>query len=189
MSVVKLLTPRVALSVLRTVRADFRVFVFTALCGVASTACASEVDELAALRRDVNETALRHMIGHLQSRYPDRFAQADDFLVRLAEHERKLAEVNALLAGNPGAGTLGQIRETLNNSLEFQREIAFANPLLAAQPILYVVRGQYLPDHHNTATLFHTGEPNCSKYRPGGALKILDPKTGRTSVLLDPGPV
>jgi len=57
-----------------------------------------------------------------------------------------------------------------------------------AQPILFVTREQYQTDHHNTETIFHTGEPNCVKYRPGGALKLLDPATGRTSVLLDPGP-
>jgi len=70
---------------------------------------------------------------------------------------------------------------------QLQRAALLANPLIRAQPILFVVREQYLPDHHNTETIFLTGEPNCGNYRPGGALKILDPVTGQTSVLLDPG--
>jgi hypothetical protein len=71
---------------------------------------------------------------------------------------------------------------------QLQRAALLASPLIRAQPILFVVREQYLPDHHNTETIFHTGEPNCGSYRPGGPLKILDPVTGQTSVLLDPGP-
>lgn len=165
-----------------------RVAFLVAACGWASSSFASDAHDLAALRRDVNPTALRHMIADLRSSYPERFTRADGFLVRLTEHERNLVEVDALLAGTPGTEKLKQIRKTLDDVLTFQREIAFANPLLNAQPILYVVREQYLSDHHNTATLFHTGEPNSSKYRPGGALKIFDPKTGRASVLLDPGP-
>ena len=158
------------------------------VCGLELTAAAAEHDKLAAMRRDVNPTALRHMITDLRQAHPGEFTRADEFLVRLADQERKLADVDALLTGTPTAGELKRVRETLDDALALQREIAFANPLLAGQPILYVVREQYLSDHHNTATLFHTGEPNCSKYRPGGALKVLDPKTGRVSVLLDPGP-
>lgn len=51
-------------------------------------------------------------------------------------------------------------------------------------PILYVVRHQYAEDHHNTATLFQTGEINHSKFRGGSALKIREPD-GRTRTLLE----
>ena len=44
------------------------------------------------------------------------------------------------------------------------------NPLLADHPILFVTRKQYRPDHHNTETMFQTGEINTGSYRGGGAL-------------------
>ncbi|MBE0584483.1 MAG: hypothetical protein IH612_12095, partial [Desulfofustis sp.] len=42
--------------------------------------------------------------------------------------------------------------------------------------------------HHNTETIFHTGEPNNKNFHPGGPLKLFDPKTGETRVVFDPGP-
>ena len=49
------------------------------------------------------------------------------------------------------------------------------DPRLTRQPIVFVTHAQYAPDHHNTATLFVTGECNTASYRGGGsALKVLD---------------
>jgi hypothetical protein len=116
---------------------------------------------------DTNPAALRAMIADLRVSYPDQFTRADEFLTRLEQAES---------------------RKVPDEMLALQREIALANPLVRAQPILFVVREQYLSDHHNTETIYHTGEPNNRSYRPGGALKLLDPVTGRIVVLLDPGP-
>jgi len=69
-----------------------------------------------------------------------------------------------------------------------RREALLANPLLLRQPLVFVSRRQFAPDHHNTETFFQTGEINTGSYRGGGALKTFDPGTGRTTVLLDPGP-
>ena len=66
-----------------------------------------------------------------------------------------------------------------------QREAALQNPLVQNQPILYVTRTQYLPDHHNTATMFQTGEINTGSFRGGGSLRVWDPKDGSVTVLLD----
>jgi len=54
-------------------------------------------------------------------------------------------------------------------------------------PILFVVRKQYIKDHHNTATFFPAAkhEFNTGYFVPGGALKILDPSTGSTTTLLE----
>ena len=41
------------------------------------------------------------------------------------------------------------------------------SPELTAYPILYVARYQYASDHHNTATLFQTGEINSKKFQGG----------------------
>ncbi|MCX6901052.1 MAG: hypothetical protein NT105_20450 [Verrucomicrobia bacterium] len=137
------------------------------VCALELMVVGVKADKVPAMPSVVNPSALRAMIADLRASYPDKFTRADEFLARLEQ---------------------AQSRGTLDEMLALQREIALANPLLRAQPILFVVREQYLPDHHNTETIFHTGEPNCVKYRPGGALKVLDPATGRTSVLLDPGP-
>lgn len=51
--------------------------------------------------------------------------------------------------------------------------------------ILFVTRSQYLQDHHNTATLFQTGEINTASFRGGAALKIFNTKTGRVNILLE----
>jgi hypothetical protein len=37
-----------------------------------------------------------------------------------------------------------------------------------------VIRSQYRPDHHNTETMFQTGECNIGSYEPGGPLKTID---------------
>ena len=52
--------------------------------------------------------------------------------------------------------------------------------------ILFVVRQQYRPDHHNTATFFPSAENeyNDGAFTPGAALKALDPATGNIRTLL-----
>ena len=62
------------------------------------------------------------------------------------------------------------------------------NPLMNAQPILFVTRKQYRPDHHNTETMFQTGEINTDKYDTEGALKVLDAASGTVRTLFAPGP-
>ena len=63
------------------------------------------------------------------------------------------------------------------------------NPLLRAREIIFVVRPQYLKDHHNSATMFVTGEINTSKFRPGGIIKAIDFSNGhRVRTIYDAGP-
>ncbi len=59
-----------------------------------------------------------------------------------------------------------------------ERKALIENPLLSRQPILFVVRPQYLPDHHNTATMFQTGEINTKSFRGGSSLKTIDLAAG-----------
>jgi hypothetical protein len=66
-----------------------------------------------------------------------------------------------------------------------RREALLANQLVCGQPILFVVRQQYRSDHHNTATMFQTGEINTASFQGGGAIKTLDVATGETKTLLD----
>lgn len=95
-------------------------------------------------------------------------------------HRRKLA---ALLEEADGADT--RRLEMLFNEFEaLSRSALMANPLLTAQPILFVVRPQYLPDHHNTETMFQTGEINTGSFRGPGAMKIIDFASGGRSTTL-----
>ena len=54
-------------------------------------------------------------------------------------------------------------------------------------PILFVVRSQYHGDHHNTATMFQTGEINANRFRGGSAVKVFLCENGKKEVktLLD----
>jgi hypothetical protein len=66
--------------------------------------------------------------------------------------------------------------------------VLLAENLLLGQPILFVVRHQYRPDHHNTATFFPSarGEYNDGKFTPGSALKLIDlARAGQVTTLLE----
>lgn len=108
--------------------------------------------------------AIRDLSGQFATRYP-----ADEFIRRLDDAEEALdAEAVKALA----------IEALLRR-----------NPLVNAQPIVFVVRAQYPIDHHNSETMFQTGEVNTGKFgqiaQRGSALKVLDPVTGRVTTLLE----
>lgn len=66
-----------------------------------------------------------------------------------------------------------------------KRVLVTKNPLVAAHPILYVERPQYTPDHHNTETIFQTGEINTASFRGGAALKVWDAATDTTHTIYE----
>ncbi len=115
---------------------------------------------------DRQTTSLRAAVDDLAKTYGGGYPAGAGFLSRL----------DALQRGDTAA--LDALR----------REALLANPLLVRQPLLFVVRPQFAPDHHNTETFFQTGEINTGSYRSGGALKVLDVGTGQARVLLEPGP-
>ncbi len=101
---------------------------------------------------------------------------------RGAEYLKRLDGIAQAAADDPDAleAQAAQLRS-------LRREALLANPLLTRQPILFVARPQYLPDHHNTETMFITGEINTGSYRGGGALKALDVATGKVRTIVDAG--
>ena len=66
-----------------------------------------------------------------------------------------------------------------------ERRFLLAHPALRGLRVLYVRRHQYAPDHHNTATIFQTGEINTGKFRGPSALRVLDVDAGEARSLLD----
>jgi hypothetical protein len=66
-----------------------------------------------------------------------------------------------------------------------RREVLLSHPLLSEPTLLFVVRRQYTPDHHNTATFFPSArhEYNNGHFTPGGALKAIHLPTGAARTL------
>ena len=87
-------------------------------------------------------STLRAAIRDLMATFGDLYPDDKRFLRELRLVETRL---------NEGAAALEEFRA-------LQRQALVANPLVSGQPILFVVRHQYKRDHHNTATLFQTGE-------------------------------
>lgn len=109
-------------------------------------------------------TALKAAIKDLMRTFGDKYPDGGKYLTRLNDIERR------------------------GNQAEFEslrREVLIANPLISGEPILFVVREQYKSDHHNTATIFKTGEINTNSFRGGGAMKIIDfSERGKISTLI-----
>ena len=108
---------------------------------------------------------LRAAIQHLAATYGERYPRADDYLKRLDALGKKR---------KPDQGKF----------LALQREALLASPLLRDREILFVLREQYIKDHHNTATLFQTGEINTKSFRGGSSLKAINLTTGKIRTLL-----
>jgi hypothetical protein len=108
---------------------------------------------------------LRAAIKDLMSTFGDEYPNGGEYLAKLHSIERH---------GNQ-AGF-----ESL------QRQALIDNPLVSGWPILFVVRQQYKSDHHNTATMFKTGEINTNSFQGGGAMKVIDfAKGGKVSTLIE----
>jgi len=125
----------------------------------------------------VDTRALRNAVVDLGTSFPAYPAKT--LLERIGRFEQLRAEP---------AATNAQTAAALESEFAaLKREALLRNPLLVKQPILFVTRWQYAPDHHNTETMFLTGECNTGSYRGGGAIKVLDPATGKVRTVVDAG--
>jgi hypothetical protein len=112
---------------------------------------------------------LRAAIEDLSSEFGERYPNGPSYLERLSTLQEQLrSEVSSVKAAAQSA--LEQL----------ERESLLANPLVSGQPLLFVVRQQYRPDHHNTATFFPAAqhEHNDGAFTPGSALKMIDLAAG-----------
>ena len=117
---------------------------------------------------------VRMAVEDLAKTFGDEYPHAKDFLEQLDQIESKLENIPA--------DQQQPIREAINSLAD---KALKANPLVTRNNILFVVRKQYRSDHHNTATMFVTGEINTGSFTGGGALKIFNPATGKTKTLLE----
>jgi len=134
--------------------------------GVACPAHAAELPGAETLR-----AAVEHLAGEFGDRYPD----GAEYLRRLDAFRSRAAEAGP------------EAKERLVEELDaLRREALVANPLVSGRPIVFVVRHQYAPDHHNTGTMFQPGEINAGSFRVGGAVKLIDfGRGGAVSTLLE----
>ncbi|HJN08184.1 MAG TPA: hypothetical protein QF564_05795 [Pirellulaceae bacterium] len=107
--------------------------------------------------------SLRAAIVDLMETFGDRYPNGNQFLAELDKIDSHLS------LATPAD------RKRLEGELQsLTRRALVANPLVSGGPLLFIVREQYLSDHHNTATMFQTGEINAKSFRGGGAIKTID---------------
>ncbi|MCY2925418.1 MAG: hypothetical protein NT031_08255, partial [Planctomycetota bacterium] len=111
--------------------------------------------------------AVRQAVTDLTDTFGPKYPKGREYLARLAELEKK----------DPAGAS--------PEWAALRKEALLANPLVGGQPLVYVVRAQYAPDHHNTETMFQTGECNTGSFHGPGQLKSIDLATGATRVLVD----
>jgi hypothetical protein len=128
-------------------------------------------------------SALQYAIDDLAQSHPEQYTNANDYRRRLLTFEQSAPTIrNALARRTPDAVRSATL--WLQQFRALQREALTANPLISGNPILFVVRKQYLKDHHNTANIFQTGEVNTDSFEGGGALKTIDFGAGGTITTL-----
>lgn len=131
----------------------------------------------------INPAAVSQSFGDLKLRYPDEYARMGVTDRQLAEFRKSVEKIQQVLADS-SADVTEEISGEAQQLLENKRMLLLRNPLLTRYPLLFVVRQQYKPDHHNTETMFQTNEVNTASFTPGGALKTLDLNTGVVAPLI-----
>lgn len=80
-----------------------------------------------------------------------------------------------------------RVQQLKSDILTLVRMTALSHPLIDGKQMVFIVRNQYMMDHHNTHTMFpsYEGEHNNGAYTPGGAVRIYNFATGETTTLAE----
>jgi len=116
---------------------------------------------------------LRAALRDLSATYGAAYPRSGEFLARLDSIEKGMASERVEDAAKAKAGLAA-----------LQQEALTANPLVSDSPLVFVVRPQYRPDHHNSETMFQTGEINTGSFTGPGWLNTIDLKTGKVTTLV-----
>ena len=136
-----------------------RIFLrWTLSVSIALLGSLASVDRTIAADKLAGADELRAAIEYLIATNPGGYAKGPEYLQRLAVLETQ-------------AEGGGDVRTEFD---ALRREALVANPLVGGQPILYAVHEQYRSDHHNTATMFQTGEINTGSFRGKSSVKLID---------------
>lgn len=158
----------------------------------ATTRMRAQIAEDAARRRwqeslaQINLAPLAAGLAERQSRFPGQAATWQALARKMVGIQDRL---EALRHSPAPLAELAPQAEALRAAADgLAREFLLSHPALAGLKVLYVRRAQYAGDHHNTATIFQTGEINTGKFRGPSALRVLDVASGEvTSLLESPG--
>lgn len=138
-----------------------RVVILSALLSAWCISAAKAADTASGpFREDCG--SLRAAIEDLTAVFGERYRDGSRYLRELDHIERRFAAAGSEIA---------RIEADFN---KLRRAALVANPLVSGREILFVVRRQYKPDHHNTATMFVTGEINTASFQGSGTLKAID---------------
>jgi len=129
--------------------------------------------------RNLDLAPLRAAIDDLTATFGIQYRHGSEFLDRLQVLEDELTVLRSNLDSEDRTTTAPEETAKAAAALlerfdTLEREALIANPLVSGRSILFVVRQQYRKDHHNTATIFQTGEINTASFTGGGALKTID---------------
>ncbi|MCY2989003.1 MAG: hypothetical protein NTY19_14195 [Planctomycetota bacterium] len=119
--------------------------------------------QVSAAERAVPPDPLRAAIEDLTATFGARYPHGAEYLARFERIQQELQPAT----GEQAARLTAELEQ-------LRREALLANPLLNSQPLLFVARQQYRPDHHNTETMFQTGEINTGSFQGPGFLKTID---------------
>ena len=117
--------------------------------------------------------ALRSAVEDLSATFAERYPDGTQFLKELDALQQAADDASADQA------------DVAAKLADLQQRALLANPLLRAQPLVFVARPQYVAIYHAIDTLYQVGEATEGKFTPGGALKLLDTTTGTTRTLVD----
>ncbi|HSV73558.1 MAG TPA: hypothetical protein VLH79_07350 [Chthonomonadales bacterium] len=128
-------------------------------------------------QQEPRERAGRAALARLADEMPKARAAVNDlrrtFGRRYRDGDAHAARLDAI-AREAVSATPGAAEHLMERFERARRTALIANPLVSEQPIVFVVRPQYAPDHHNTETMFQVGEINAASFRFGSALKTID---------------
>ncbi|MBW8039582.1 MAG: hypothetical protein FVQ85_06240 [Planctomycetes bacterium] len=121
------------------------------------------------------QIALGSAIEDLMSTFGQRYPKGREYLTKLDSIEQRFKQAQN-----------NKIPDIEVEFAKLQRQALIANPMVSGQPILFVMRRQYKSDHHNTATMFKTGEINTNSFVGGGAMKTVDfARGGKVTTLIE----
>lgn len=124
---------------------------------------------------------LRAVLTSYEKNYPNY-----DGSEILAEIDRLEQEWTAIASSEFKTGDTA-VKLLKNNIFELVRMAALSHPMINGKQLVFTVRNQYALDHHNTHTMFpsYDGEHNNGVYTPGGAVRIYNLATGKTTTLAE----
>lgn len=135
---------------------------------------------------EANLSGLRAAVEDLSRRFPEKYLEGARFLAEIAALEREFGSLQEDHGKRKPEDAASRLQALAARVAALRRAALIANPLVTGDPILFIARRQYKPDHHNTATLFQTGEINTGSFVGGSAVKAIDlSRDGEASTLLE----